>query len=138
MTDTTDIAALRDKYELALKDVTDRLVECSRLNFCMDELTAFAAFSSTIIDQLEAERQRGEAKDNAINLATEIARTASEKIERLEAEISALKAKLANPVVLPRTLWYEHDDLPQVIPVLEKRLVIAGIHLAGFTTVKGE
>lgn len=52
-------------------------------------------------------------------------------------QIAELRAKLANPVVLPRTIWYEHDDLPREIPVLEKRLVIAGIHLAGFT-VKGE
>lgn len=52
-------------------------------------------------------------------------------------EILELRSKLANPVVLPRTIWYEHDDLPREIPVLEKRLVIAGIKLAGFT-VKGE
>ncbi|MEN4908937.1 hypothetical protein [Rahnella bonaserana] len=60
MTDTKDIAALREKYELSLKDLTERLMECNRLNYCMDEITAFAAFSSTLIDQLEAERQRAD------------------------------------------------------------------------------
>ena len=60
MTDTTDIKALREKYELALKDLTERLTECNRLNYCMDEITAFAAFSSTLIDKLEAERQRAD------------------------------------------------------------------------------
>lgn len=63
MTDKTVIAAVRDKHELALKDLTVRLTECNRLNFCMDELSAFAAFSSTVIDQLEAERQQLEAAE---------------------------------------------------------------------------
>jgi len=54
MTEKTDIEALRDKLELALKDLTERLTDCHRLNFCIDELSAFAAFSSTVIDQFEA------------------------------------------------------------------------------------
>lgn len=47
---------------------------------------------SHLLDQLETERQRADAKDNAINFSTEIARKASEKIERLEAELAALKS----------------------------------------------
>ncbi|MFK3927390.1 hypothetical protein ACI2J7_01325 [Serratia bockelmannii] len=43
-----------------------------------------------------------------------------------------LEAKLATPVRLPRTLWYEHDDLPHEIPVLEKKKVVAEIRAAGF------
>ncbi|MES4611379.1 hypothetical protein V2154_15875 [Ewingella sp. CoE-038-23] len=63
MTEKTDIEALRDKLELALKDLTERLTDCHRLNFCMDELSAFTAFSSTVIDQLEEERQQREAAE---------------------------------------------------------------------------
>lgn len=44
----------------------------------------------------------------------------------------SLEAKLATPVRLPRTLWYEHDDLPHEIPVLEKKKVVAEIRAAGF------
>jgi len=66
MTDKTDIPALRDKHELALKDLTERLTECNRLNFCMDELSAFAAFSSSVIDQLEAERQQREVAETEL------------------------------------------------------------------------
>ncbi|MBS3895055.1 hypothetical protein [Serratia marcescens] len=40
--------------------------------------------------------------------------------------------RLATPVRLPRTLWYEHDELPQEIPVLEKENVVAAIRTAGF------
>ncbi|WP_454879050.1 ead/Ea22-like family protein [Serratia inhibens] len=47
----------------------------------------------------------------------------------------AAEAKLATPVRLPRTLWYEHDDLAHEIPVLEKKKVVAGIRAAGFTFI---
>ena len=82
MTDTTDIAALREKYELALKDLTERLMECNRLNYCMDEITAFAAFSSTVIDQLEAERQRADKAELELIKPLPI----GELIQRLEGQ----------------------------------------------------
>ena len=66
MTEKTDIEALRDKLELALKDLTERLTDCHRLNFCMDELSAFTAFSSTVIDQLEEERQKREVAEEEL------------------------------------------------------------------------
>lgn len=81
MTDTTDIKALHEKYTLVLKDLTNRLAECNRLNYCGDELSAFAAFSSTVIDQLEAERQR----------AVEQLVLAGEEVFKLRAELAALK-----------------------------------------------
>ncbi|AVE51983.1 hypothetical protein AM354_21465 [Serratia marcescens] len=49
----------------------------------------------------------------------------------------SLEAKLATPVRLPRTIWYEHDDLAHEIPVLEKKKVAAEIRAAGFT-VEGD
>ncbi|HGM5437098.1 TPA: hypothetical protein ACKPY3_004469 [Serratia marcescens] len=51
--------------------------------------------------------------------------------------IAELEAKLATPVRLPRTFWYEHDDLAHEIPVLEKKKVVAAICGAGFT-VEGD
>ena len=50
----------------------------------------------------------------------------------LDARASVAEAKLATPVRLPRTLWYEHDDLAHEIPVLEKEKVVAEIRAAGF------
>jgi hypothetical protein len=54
-----------------------------------------------------------------------------------QAEIAHLKTLLATPVRLSKTLWYEHDDLPHEIPVLEKKKVVAAIRAAGFT-VEGD
>lgn len=95
MTDTTDIKALREKYTLALKYLTNRLAECNRLNYCGDELSAFAAFSSTVIDQFEAERQRADDSVPShvitiVNQQTEILEL-TERAEKAEAEIAALK-----------------------------------------------
>ncbi|CAI0730951.1 Uncharacterised protein [Serratia plymuthica] len=53
-------------------------------------------------------------------------------------ELLALRAKLATPVRLSKTLWYEHDDLPHEIPVLEKKKVVAAIRAAGFKCVGDE
>lgn len=84
MTDTTDIKALREKYTLVLKDLTNRLAECNRLNYCGDELSAFAAFSSTVTDQLEAERQRADKSGERFYKAVQYG-------AKLEAELAALK-----------------------------------------------
>ncbi|MFO3777266.1 ead/Ea22-like family protein [Serratia marcescens] len=46
--------------------------------------------------------------------------------------IAELEKRLATPVRLPRTIWYEHDDLAHEIPVLEKKKVVAEIRAAGF------
>ncbi|MFN1147050.1 hypothetical protein [Serratia liquefaciens] len=61
------------------------------------------------------------------------------RAEEAEKRVAKLEAKLATPVRLPRTLWYEHDDLPREIPVLEKEKVKAAIRAAGFPfTVEGD
>ncbi|BEN46175.1 hypothetical protein SMKC056_31210 [Serratia marcescens] len=57
--------------------------------------------------------------------------------ESIMMAIDALKERLATPVRLPRTFWYEHDDLAHEIPVLEKKKVVAAICGAGFT-VEGD
>jgi len=80
------IGALRDKHELTLKDLTERLTESNRLNFCMDELSAFAAFSSTVIDQLEAERQQREAAEAAALAMRDDMRLAREELAELRGE----------------------------------------------------
>ncbi len=53
-------------------------------------------------------------------------------LAKRDKRITELEAKLATPVRLPRTLWYEHDDLAHEIPVLEKKKVVAEIRAAGF------
>ncbi|MEL5616557.1 hypothetical protein [Serratia nevei] len=53
-------------------------------------------------------------------------------LEDADKRIAELEAKLATPVRLPRTLWYEHDDLAHEIPVLEKEKVVTEIRAAGF------
>ncbi|ADW76551.1 hypothetical protein Rahaq_4976 (plasmid) [Rahnella aceris] len=148
MTDTTDIAALREKYELALKDLTERLMECNRLNYCMDEITAFAAFSSTVIDQLEAERQRGDALQAEGDEFRRRLKLERSILEDADKELAALKAKLANPVVLPARFKPEVSkvDVFKGSPVmkldttggwLNRTGAIVAINAAGFT-VKGE
>lgn len=91
MTDTTDIAALREKYKLALKDLTERLMERNRLNYCMDEITAFSAFSSTVIDLLEAERQRAAGSEEELHKALHREKAAERKLLAAQGEIAALK-----------------------------------------------
>ncbi|BEO13071.1 hypothetical protein SMQC17_11010 [Serratia marcescens] len=58
-------------------------------------------------------------------------------LEAANKRIAELEKHLATPVRLPRTLWYEHDDLAHEIPVLEKKKVVAEIRAAGFT-VEGD
>ncbi|XUU47033.1 hypothetical protein ACRA7N_19855 [Serratia nematodiphila] len=54
-----------------------------------------------------------------------------------KARADEAEKRLATPVRLPRTFWYEHDDLAHEIPVLEKKKVVAAICGAGFT-VEGD
>lgn len=88
MTDKTDIAALRGRL-IAIADV--------------EELHSFAIY---LIDQLEAERQRADANEPArcegVPQHVHDMIDMQETIDELRAEIAALKAKLANPIVLPK------------------------------------
>lgn len=60
-----------------------------------------------------------------------------ERAEAAEAALSAANEKLNKPVVLPGSFDYEHDDLPYLVKVMKKKLVIKAIKEAGFT-VEGE
>ncbi|HEN3551558.1 TPA: hypothetical protein U5E08_003928 [Yersinia enterocolitica] len=63
--------------------------------------------------------------------------TPAQKLATAEAALSAANDKLNKPVVLPGSFDYEHDDLPYLVKVMKKRLVIKAIKAAGFT-VEGE
>lgn len=92
MTDTTDIAALREASEIGESSdwMTWPKVDPAKLK--------------QVLNLLEAERQRADyavkVKDNDEQTALYWAKIAAEAL----AEIAALKAKLANPVVLPAKL----------------------------------
>jgi len=78
----------------------------------------------------ELEAIRSDASQVFKEIATELG--CNPDNESIMMAIDALKNRLATPVRLPRTLWYEHDDLAHEIPVLEKKKVVAEIRAAGF------
>ncbi|MGV8925050.1 MAG: hypothetical protein ACOH2G_05135 [Ewingella sp.] len=82
MTDKTDIAALREKHSSLTNDLTSRLTECNRVNYCWDEVSALSAFSSTLLDQLEAERLRADKAELELIKPLPI----GELIQRLEGQ----------------------------------------------------
>jgi hypothetical protein len=144
MTDTTDIAALmRD-----MRDLADRIVECQGENSDGEEIIHLYDQSDTtfkaqnillVLNAFEAERQRAyNANDGWLKVIAERdeARMTCDmyrdRFLSAEAEITALKAKLANPVVLTsrysRVNWADSFDASEII---------TAIHAAGFT-VKGE
>ncbi|THD55931.1 hypothetical protein ERD95_02180 [Enterobacteriaceae bacterium ML5] len=106
--------------------------------------SAWEDLAETAIKLLEAERQRAD-DEKALNKHLDLAIRQSEGVnanlrrlaEKAEAEIAALKAKLANPVTLPdirsedfhETGWFQH--------IRYYRAVVRSIQVLGFT-VKGE
>ena len=124
MTDTTDIKALRERL-IAIGDV--------------EELHSFAIF---LIDQLEAERQRADVAWEHWQAAQIVLGEQAEQIIILNREIAALKAKLANPVVLPAKEWDDGSD--KQLCILNGKYNRAVNHCseaiskAGFTVKGGE
>ena len=92
MTDTTDIAALRDQPDH------------SPYALVMAQNEALTKGIVVLQSQLEAERRRADGYHfvamSALESQAEISEQIHEKIEMLQTELAALKAKLANPVVL--------------------------------------
>jgi len=120
MTDTTDIAALHALCKSAADcgyvhpvSVDGRLLESllSQLDLSSKSEWKLAGDLVDAHNLLGSERQRADAKDNAISLATEIARKASDKIERLEAELAALNSAHGN-MVTRCALLRQRTDLP--------------------------
>lgn len=79
---------------------------------------------------LLAEREADKA---LIAESVELFTTLRDRIDELEARTLT--------VMLPKTFWYEHDDLSRDVAVLEKRLVKKALHEAcadaGITLVVG-
>lgn len=140
MTDATDIKALREACEI-LNDHgympesgeirSSNLAEAVRM--IIKQSVGYA-------DQLEAERQRTEKARERLGLDV----AWQQRALVAEKEIAALKAKLANPVVLPArcTPRVGGDYELELISGLGGELlvasdVISALHAAGFT-VKGE
>ncbi|HIF6680799.1 TPA: hypothetical protein ACX37K_004440 [Serratia marcescens] len=87
-----------------------------------------------LLAELEAKDKRiAELEGQLHSGFTPEALAQEERAENAEQRVSELEAKLATPVRLPRTIWYEHDDLAHEIPVLEKAKIVAEIRAAGFT-----
>lgn len=140
MTDTTDIAALRKKFgntlpkpEHAREKLTDMLNGPHAASWFL------TPYVISVLDALEAERQR-------VGYGQQVIDQRNAECDHLINEIAALKAKLANPVVLPDSIpralyqvlyeecgaFVECDLNPSTVWQAFKTL-----HAAGFT-VKGE
>lgn len=89
MTDTTDKLSLQQ-----LKDVRELCLPHTAWRSIIDELISAR-------DQLEAERQRVDAVCRDIRIQANDLKSARTVNKVLQGELAALKAKLANPVVLP-------------------------------------
>lgn len=136
MTDTTDIKALSSKIVYQLMDLG-----CAEEGV---EERAVAFVSSMISKTVEAERQRVAIIEQTSQMRLERANANeayykemekyADKLEKaglqLEAENEALKAKLANPVVLPS----RQPDLA----ILTYTDAINAINAAGFMVKGGE
>lgn len=122
MTDTTDIASLKKQIDTAadiICDLTDKL-EAERQR--ADELVLHINTQANMREKAEKERD-----ELAINWSA-----SKKSIQFYKSEIAALRAKLANPVVLTsrysRVNWADSFDASEII---------TAINAAGFT-VKGE
>lgn len=133
MTDTTDIEALRNAVKAA--------ADCGYVH----PVYVDGRFLKSLLDQLESEIQWTEELKQMRDSWRESAYRNTHRAEKAEAEIAALKAKLANPVVLPElcsVVEGEYADSPQITPdpdgyLFYSHKVIESIIIAGFT-VKGE
>ena len=125
MTDKTDIAAQLSKRILHYADMASCTSEGTSV-LGADLLKLIGDTINDLIGKLEAELQR--ADELRVGLESEISHSnrCIAKINTLEEELAALKAKLANPVVLNSS------------DVMSRNFVIKAIHAAGFTVKGGE
>lgn len=173
MTDTTDIAALtrpvRDRYDWS-NAVWRDCDQCGKQHtgtvtaedgsqicaHCADQLywSAWQVLAERALDLLEAERQRAGTRiadlEKRLRYTEETLIAANDLLTVAEAEIAALKAKLANPVVVPAGYSaraghpFHEGERNVMIPNkhgdwLSRFEVEHAIHVAGFQfTVKGE
>jgi hypothetical protein len=91
MTDTTDIAALRELLS------HENLESDHHVGVTVTTLRLLLSKA----DALEAERQRAAGSEEELHKALHREKAAERKLLAAKEEIAALKAKLANPVVLP-------------------------------------
>lgn len=125
MTDTTDIKALREQAEKA--------------KVCGGIFAISGEQALSLLDQLEAERQRA---DNASFRENHLNDMLNDKIQQnvdLRAELAALKGELANPVVLE---YRKHDGFTdpekvRLINAVTDRCA-AAIKESGFTVKEGQ
>ncbi|MGP2846173.1 hypothetical protein ACTVNB_25410 [Serratia nematodiphila] len=117
--------------ESALISATDRASEWERK--AISNFDDCASMSQRIAEMESANK----SQDDHINQQQDRIESLEKTNAGLGQRLGAAEKRLATPVRLPRTFWYEHDDLAHEIPVLEKKKVVAAICGAGFT-VEGD
>ncbi|RZF18062.1 hypothetical protein [Serratia marcescens] len=117
--------------ESALISATDRASEWERK--AISNFDDCASMSQRIAELESANK----SQDDHINQQQDRIESLEKTNAGLGQRLGAAEKRLATPVRLPRTFWYEHDDLAHEIPVLEKKKVVAAICGAGFT-VEGD
>lgn len=145
MTDTTDTAALSDQF----KSIRDDVEFYEGTQHC---IAVPIKQAKALLDHLEAERQRADANAQGIrklesqwehrsptqwayDQACAALHAQRERAEKAEAELAALKGKLANPVVLPER-WKPCDCIDCAY-AYDSEATKKAINEAGFT-VKGD
>lgn len=130
MTDTTDTAAVSEQF----KSIRDDVEFYEGTQHC---IAVPIKLAKALLGQLEAERQRADKAEADMQFECDAHIDTAEswrewKLRAITAaeEIAALKAKLANPVVLPN----RRDSDPAILTYTD---AIKAINEAGFT-VKGE
>lgn len=109
MTDTTDMAALRKRLQSAIS-------QHEMMMGCVMGISRVDPMYQQYLDalnELEAERQRAgtqiEDLEKRLRYTEETLIAANDLLAVAEAENAALKAKLANPVVLPHDILISRD-----------------------------
>ncbi|HDY4931584.1 TPA: hypothetical protein RPG34_003416 [Yersinia enterocolitica] len=123
------VDALLAKLEAAEKENGELAMSLNVANDATGIWKGRAKAAEARVEVVEASNNKnGEAFHKAVKYG---ARLETENLE-LKQRAEAAEARLLVPVKLPKTFWYEHDDLSADVPVMDRRLVIKGIKEAGF------
>lgn len=141
MTDTTNIKALLNELRVTSTEKSGESEVARRVLILFDQLEAERQRAADLVLHVNTQaNMREKAEKERDGVVKNYNRVTDERNSALY-EVAALKAKLANPVVLPELCSVfegEYADSPQIVPdqdgyVFYSHRVIESIIIAGFT-----